>query len=92
MGLSPLGAEPTPAEWYAHYKEKIESKMKFNSEKTRSPTVNLKCQDAMGQFLIYFKRNLLSKLADRQFMAISLLVAPLLAVILGFFSKYVVGR
>ncbi len=46
---------------------------------------------AFRQFLIFFKRNLLSKLADRQFMSIALLVAPLLAMILGFFSKYIAG-
>lgn len=81
----------TPAEWYAQYKEKIESTLIFNSEKTLIPHSEFKVPGRFSQFLIYFKRNLLSKLADRQFMAISLLVAPLLAIILGFFAKYVSG-
>ncbi len=81
----------SPAEWYAQYQEKIESNLEFSSIKSSLPSNEFRVPDALHQFLIYFKRNLLSKLADRQFMAISLLVAPLLAIILGFFSKYVAG-
>jgi ABC-type multidrug transport system ATPase subunit len=81
----------SPSRWYEHYKEKIESSMKFRSGKTQIPSNKFMVPGAFGQFMIFFKRNLLSKLSDRQFMSIALLVAPLLAVILGFFSKYVAG-
>ncbi|MCK5137508.1 MAG: ATP-binding cassette domain-containing protein [Bacteroidales bacterium] len=81
----------SPDEWYKHYREKIESEMKFSSEKIWVPYNKYMVPGVFRQFLIFFRRNLLSKLADRQFMSIALLVAPLLAVILGFFSKYVSG-
>jgi len=81
----------SPSQWYSLYKEQIEKSQVFNTEKTAIPSNKLLIPGAFRQFLIFFKRNLLSKLADRQFMSIALLVAPLLAVILGFFSKYVVG-
>ena len=81
----------TPAEWYSLYREKIEAKMEFSSEKSPIPSHKFQVPGAFRQFQIFFKRNLLSKLADRQFMSIALLVAPLLAFILGFFSKYVSG-
>ncbi len=81
----------SPSEWYRHYREKIESGMDFSSRKTWIPYNKYMVPGSFQQFLIFFKRNLLSKLADRQFMSIALLVAPLLAVILGFFSKYVSG-
>ena len=81
----------SPSEWYRHYREKIESGIEFNSEKSWIPYNKLLVPGAIRQFFIFFHRNLLSKLADLQFMSISLLVPPLLAVILGFFSKYVAG-
>ncbi|MDX2432037.1 MAG: ATP-binding cassette domain-containing protein [Bacteroides sp.] len=80
-----------PDSWYSLYREKIEAKMEFSTEKCPVPPNKFRIPGAFRQFLIFFKRNLLSKLADRQFMAIALLVAPLLALILGFFSKYVSG-
>ncbi len=40
---------------------------------------------------IFFTRDLLSKLANRQYVIISLLGAPLLAFLLGYFTRYVKG-
>ena len=37
---------------------------------------------------IFFTRDILSKLANRQYLLISLLGAPLLALFLGYFTKY----
>ena len=80
-----------PEEWYSYYKEELESKMEFETRKTWIPYNKFMVPGKVRQFLIFFKRNLLSKLADRQFMSIALVVSPLLAVILGFFSKYIAG-
>ena len=81
----------SPGEWYKHYLERIQSKMEFSLQKTRIPKNLFRVPGNLQQFAIFFKRNLLSKLADRQFMSISLLVAPILAVILGFFTKFISG-
>lgn len=81
----------SPSKWYSLYKEKIEKDQEFNTEKSDIPPNKYLIPGAFRQFLIFFKRNLLSKLADRQFMSIALLVAPILALILGFFSKFVSG-
>jgi ABC-type multidrug transport system ATPase subunit len=80
-----------PAQWYSLYQEKIEAGMEFSSDKSPVPQNNFQVPGRFRQFQIFLKRNLLSKLADRQFMVIALLVAPLLALILGFFSKYISG-
>jgi ABC-type multidrug transport system ATPase subunit len=40
---------------------------------------------------IFFKRDVLSKLANRQYIMISLLGAPLLALLLSYFTKYTFG-
>lgn len=81
----------SPSEWYSIYKDKIEAGQEFNTEKTPVPSIKFLIPGALRQFQIFFRRNLLSKVADRQFMSIALLVAPFLALILGFFSKYVSG-
>jgi len=81
-----------PEEWYSHYQENIQKGIVLKSEKIPVPALKFKVPGALRQFMIFFKRNLLSKLADRQFMSIALLVAPILALILGFFSKYVSGH
>ena len=82
----------SPSEWYKLYQSDIEAGLEFNTEKTKIPSNKYLIPGAIRQFLIFFQRNLLSKLADRQFMSIALLVAPFLALILGFFSKYVSGN
>jgi len=81
----------SPSEWHTFYKEKIEKDQVFNTEKTDIPANKYMTPGAFQQYFIFFKRNLLSKLADRQFMSIALLVAPILALILGFFSKFISG-
>jgi ABC-type multidrug transport system ATPase subunit len=91
FGVFTSNRKSSPLEWYSLYKDKIEQRMAFCSEKSPLPSNKFMVPGAFRQFLIFFSRNLLSKLADRQFMSIALLVAPVLAIILGFFSKYISG-
>lgn len=81
----------TPREWYHKYTENIQSRRAFKFERKAIPDRLFKVPDSFKQYRIFFKRNFLSKLADRQFLIISLLVSPLLAVILGYFTKYISG-
>jgi energy-coupling factor transporter ATP-binding protein EcfA2 len=81
----------SPKEWYQKYIDNIQSRREFVFEKKTVPARLFKIPDRFRQYLIFFKRNFLSKMADRQFLSISLLVAPLLAVILGYFTKYISG-
>ncbi len=82
----------SPREWYEKYIQNIQSKREFVFERSDIPTSLFKIPDRFRQYLIFFKRNFLSKLADRQFLSISLSVAPLLVVILGYFTKYISGN
>ena len=82
----------SPEEWYEQYLERIQSNLDLETSRLKLPANIFKIPSAVRQFLIFFKRNLLAKLADRQFLAISLLVAPVLAVILGFFTKFISGN
>ncbi len=78
-----------PAEWYRLYKKNIEPKFKVSEEvKTKLPSSLFNIPNKFKQFKIFSLRNLLSKIADKQYLLINLLEAPLLAFILGIFTKY----
>ncbi len=77
-----------PQEWYTHYKEKLEPNIEKIPARKILPRNQFKIPDIDKQFFIFFIRNLLSKLTNRQYILIILLVAPLLAFILSYFIKY----
>jgi len=85
-----------PEEWYRRYWEKFEDNFhwKYSSDidkKEELPPSKFKRPKRWEQFLIYFQRDALAKLKDSQYLLVNFLEAPLLAVILGFFTKYVVN-
>ncbi len=78
-----------PVKWYAFYKEKIESVLKEKKPSKVLPEINFKIPTANNQFITFSIRNFLAKIVNKQYMAINLLEAPLLAFILSYFTKYV---
>jgi ABC-type multidrug transport system ATPase subunit len=80
-----------PEEWYHKYKENIESGLERKTSKKILPEHIFKIPSIDKQFSVFFLRNLLSKLGNRTYILLSLLEAPLLAFILAYFIKYVVG-
>lgn len=76
-----------PADWYRMFREKIMQPLK-EPVPVQLPALNFKIPSGIQQFLIYSKRNFFSKLADKQFVALSLSITPVLAFILAFFTKY----
>ncbi|MCT4639950.1 MAG: ATP-binding cassette domain-containing protein [Bacteroidales bacterium] len=78
-----------PQEWYNKYKDNIESKLHPKSTKKILPRNPFNIPGIQKQFVIFMKRNVLSKIANRQYMLINFLEAPLLGFILAFFSKYI---
>ncbi len=89
FGKSTNKRRVNPRNWYLKYKEHIEAKQKKIRYDERLPPNNFNIPSRFGQFKIFSRRNLLSKLANRQYILINLLEAPVLAFILGYFSKYV---
>ncbi len=87
----------SPKEWYDLYNENIapkteERKKQFKAaEKSELPENHFKVPNIWTQFKIFVKRNVLSKITDRQYLLINLLESPLLAFILAFFIKYFSG-
>lgn len=83
----------SPEDWYHRYKKNVEPRvidfMKTNPvEKEVFPEVHFKIPTWFQQLKLFIKRDFATKSSNRQYLAIALLEAPILALILGFFSKY----
>ncbi|MCG8578903.1 MAG: ATP-binding cassette domain-containing protein [Bacteroidales bacterium] len=86
----------SPEEWYNHYVENFEDKFewkesKHNEKKEKLPANLYNIPGRVQQFVIYLMRDTLSKLKDKQYLMINMMQAPILALILGFFTKYISG-
>ncbi len=78
----------SPREWYDKYRKKMMPVLTPEHPKTALPQSNFKVPEKWEQLKIFVNRNITRKLADKQYMTINLLEVPLLALILGFLSKY----
>jgi ABC transport system ATP-binding/permease protein len=78
----------SPKEWYEKYKKKMMPVLGAKPPKTVIPPSNFRVPKKIDQIRTFIKRNLTRKFADRQYMIINLLEAPLLAFILAYISKY----
>ncbi len=82
----------SPKEWYNTYRQNIEAKLSQPSSDGQIPEIETRIPGLITQFKIFSIRNFLTKIADRQYLIIALLVTPLMAMILGYFTKYVSGE
>ncbi len=80
-------------EWYEQYLTTIQNNIKPTTHRNVIPIPenNFSIPNRWEQSWLFFKRNLVSKFSNRQFMLIALIEAPALALILGFFSKFISG-
>lgn len=78
-------------EWHEIFMSEIQSKKSSRKQDFPLPANNFKLPGLATQFKIFLTRNILSKLTNHQYLLITFLEAPLLALILGYFSKYVAG-
>ena len=78
-----------PKEWYERFQQKKKSES-TPAPKTHTilPKINFKIPNIFKQFLVFIKRDLLSKLSNRQYLLINLLETPVLALMLSSIIKY----
>lgn len=81
----------SPKEWFVRFRDSKFLKQAGIPEKEKLPENYYSIPRFFRQMRIFFTRDILSKLTNRQYILISLLEAPLLAVILGYFTKYSSG-
>jgi len=87
-GLPNKERQVSPEEWYKRYKKKMMPKLTDPPEKSEFTKGNFNVPSRKKQVKTFIRRNITRKLADKQYMTLNLLEAPLLALILGFISKY----
>ena len=87
-GLPGKERQVSPKEWYDKYRKKMMPVTLPPPEKNPVTPSNFRVPAKADQIRTFIKRNLTRKIADRQYMMINLIEAPLLAVILGYISKY----
>ena len=76
----------SPDDWRKLYEEE---KKEDRLEKGQAlPEINFRPPRKLSQFLIYAKRDILSKLSDAQYLLITLFEAPVLAFFLAFLIRY----
>jgi ABC transport system ATP-binding/permease protein len=78
----------SPEEWYDIYIDRIESKQKIKTKKKALPKRDFHIPGPFKQFTIFLRRNVLTKLANLQYMLITFLEAPVLALIAAWFTRY----
>ena len=79
------------SEWYTYYRESLDAKLPDENKKIEIPANNFKIPSRFKQFLIYITRDVLSKVTNKQYLLLTFFEAPVLALILGYFTKYVAG-
>jgi ABC-type multidrug transport system ATPase subunit len=87
-GLPGKERQVSPKEWYEKYRKKMMPVSSPPPEKMPVSPSNFKVPKKTEQIKTFIRRNITRKLADKQYMTINLLEAPLLALILGYISKY----
>lgn len=75
-----------PKKWYQYFKEKISPSPVH--EEAEAPGSTFKIPNLIRQFIIFIQRDVLSKVADRQYLLVNLLEAPVLALILAYVIRF----
>ena len=83
----------TPEEWTRKYRqEAVGALPQLSDEKQKLPANSYSIPGLLNQSVIFFIRDFLSKIADKQYISITLLGSPVLALILAWFLKYSEGE
>lgn len=78
----------SPEDWNKSYVEKIESKIADIEQQDKIPDAIFKIPNALKQFKVFIKRDVLSKLTNTQYLLINFLEAPVLALVLAFLIRF----
>jgi ABC-type multidrug transport system ATPase subunit len=78
----------SPPEWGEYYHRFIADREEPLEEGKGIPEINFKTPRKIKQFIVYTKRDILSKITDTQYLVVTLLEAPVLAFFLAFLIKY----
>jgi len=75
-------------QWHSFYLENLPERLKSKSDEKRElPKTRFNKPTAFKQFGVFFKRNVLSKISNHQYIIFSLLITPILASILALLTR-----
>lgn len=77
----------TPVKWHGLFLKQIAKSKTDNSEKIEIPLIKFKKPNKIQQLKIFSKRNVLSKITNNQYILLSLLVSPILALLLSLLCR-----
>jgi ABC-type multidrug transport system ATPase subunit len=77
-----------PEAWNEVFRAQMEVRVAQVPQVNTVPKSTFKAPGKLRQVLVYFKRDVLAKLANRQYVIINLLEAPVLAFFMAFFLRY----
>ncbi|MDF1574126.1 MAG: ATP-binding cassette domain-containing protein [Bacteroidales bacterium] len=78
----------SPKEWSKHFREKYKEVKLKQATKKDLPDISFRIPGKLKQFSVFFKRDVMKKLSDTQYLVINFLEAPLLAFLLAFIVRY----
>ncbi|MCB0760386.1 MAG: ATP-binding cassette domain-containing protein [Flavobacteriales bacterium] len=78
----------SPREWNNFFNVIIGNHIRTKDKKRKTPESSFSIPNRLRQLSVFLTRDILSKVANRQYMIINALEAPLLALVLSFFIKY----
>ncbi len=96
--ISPIGKQirqrkVPPQEWYERYRRKLEPRIleairNTGCTKNQLPKIRFKIPPFFEQFKVFLTRDIKAKRTNKAYVALALLQAPLLALMLSYFTKY----
>lgn len=78
----------TPKEWSDHFVKRIKHAIITNNPREELPPTTFNIPSWLKQFKVFYKRDLLSKLKNKQYLIVNFTEAPLLGLIIGYFIRY----
>ncbi len=75
-----------PKDWNDQFKKRLMPKISV--EKTPLPPTSFQIPNWVNQFKLFYRRDLLSKLKNTQYLIVTFSEAPLLGLIIGYFIRY----
>ena len=77
----------SPADWAREYRIRLEKR--DNAEASTAPPSNMSRPGRIKQFMIFARRDIKTKLSNRQYILLTLFEAPVLALVLSFIIRHI---
>lgn len=87
-GYPTAGRRFSPEEWHRRHQDARQDDPDETVHSGNLPAKALQRPGLAGQLSVFFQRNLLTRVANRQYLAINLLEAPLLAWVIAIIARY----